>query len=64
MVRLQFQPEQHPAWVFCLLRNGQGSCYDVKVSKKFVCDYGNGQYELLLFHDQEILKGQVGYEEK
>lgn len=41
-----------------------GSSYDVKVSKKFVCDYGNGQYELLLFHDPEILRGQVGYEEK
>ncbi len=39
-----------------------GSSYNLEVSKRFIVDYGNEQYERLLFHDPGIMKGQLGYE--
>lgn len=38
-----------------------GSSYDSALSDKFIHDYSDGQYEFLLFHDPEILKGYIGY---
>ena len=39
-----------------------GSSYNLEVSKRFIVDYGNGEYERLLFHDPGIMKGRLGYE--
>lgn len=37
-----------------------GSSYDFATSEKFIHDYSDGQYEFLLFHDPEIMKGRIG----
>ena len=39
-----------------------GSSYNLEVSKRFIVDYGNGEYKRLLFHDPGIMKGRLGYE--
>lgn len=36
-----------------------GSSYNLEVSKQFIQYYGNGSYELLLFHDPEIQTGII-----
>jgi len=39
-----------------------GSSYDLAKSEQFVRNYSDGQYEFLLFHDAEIMKGRIGCE--
>lgn len=39
-----------------------GSSYAPEVSERFIRDYGNGQYKLLLFHEPNILRDMIGYE--
>ena len=39
-----------------------GASLNFEISRQFLKDYGNGAYELLLFHDPDILKGRLGFE--
>lgn len=38
-----------------------GCSYNSTLSQEFIYDYGNEKYELLLFHDPDILKGYLGH---